>query len=276
MHLKVVKRYVALLPLAVIIAGAALTPVVMAEQPDYDETDTVLNEVDDSVCDLNFDYALDDSIDYGDDDVVAIDSVPVPDDFNLVAHLFTVLPDDVVPLLPQSTRLDMADYAKAGMKRPVKNKLGGYSEIDSLTEDYLHVNITTASNLAMAILKDPKDNDKDILAVVYSVTPRNAAADSQLLLFTTSMVPLETGKYFTVPTVADFLAVPKNVKENTSDLARLVTFPAITYSLEPPSTIIARLTSPQMLPLEIQRQLEPYQRPELRYVWNGKRFKLSN
>lgn len=72
----------------------------------------------------------------------------------LLATLFVSAPLSVVPLLDQSTRMDLLDLYEAGMKAQGGNRYGGVSELTALSDSFLCVRLTDVSSLEMHLLDD--------------------------------------------------------------------------------------------------------------------------
>lgn len=202
---------------------------------------------------------------------LSLDSMRVLYPAHPIAALFAALPDKFLPLLSQRNRLDMIDYALSGSKGEVKNSLTGKSWVDSISADYIRVRITAVSSLEMALYK----GKKEIVAYCYTISPKDAAADSELLLFDTQLAPLPIKKYFKIPGAEAFIEVPRQSHEKASQLASLIPFPSVTYQLMPQSGLLkATLTVADHMLLENENRIKPYLHPTLTYNWDGRRFAL--
>lgn len=187
------------------------------------------------------------------------------------AAAFASLPESVVPLLPQRIRLDMLDYGIGGIFKPMRNTLYGYSRLDSLASDYMKVAITDVSNICIGVY--PAGKEKAAVLVSYTITPRDAASDSQLICFDGNMNPVPVEKLLRLPDTRDFIVIPKGEKKKPADVAGLIPFPTITYTLNPHAgTLTATLTADAAMTLEDANTLKPYLHPVIVYHWNGKRF----
>lgn len=82
---------------------------------------------------------------------------------SLLATLFVTAPTSVVPLLNQSTRLDLIDLYEAGMTAQGGNRYGGISEMTMLNDTLLTVRLTDVSTLQMRLVSD------SIVEVTHSV-----------------------------------------------------------------------------------------------------------
>lgn len=65
---------------------------------------------------------------------------------------YRAMPDSLCPLLTQNNRLDLCDYLAANMKAEVRNKLGGTTEMTKLTPTYVHVRLTSSTEVEYELL----------------------------------------------------------------------------------------------------------------------------
>lgn len=190
------------------------------------------------------------------------------------AVAFAALPDSIVPLLKQNMRLDLLDYAISGQKRIIKNELFGHSWLDSLASNYIDVHVTGASAMQIGVYAGSGKNP-DMTVVSYTLTPIDAAADSQLIFYNAAMQPIDARKLIKLPDVEDFLKVPSHSKLKVPELAARIPFPTVVYTLDPTmNTLTATITVRQAMTIEDFNAIKPYLHPTLTYRWNGKRFTL--
>lgn len=207
---------------------------------------------------------------YDIDTGIGVDSLRVMYPGIPAAVLFAALPDTVVPLLRQHERLDMIDYAVAGRKQPIKNKLSGMSQLDTLSSAYIKVNLTDVSTLQGAVYGDGRG--KMLNVVSYTIAPPYVAADSELFFYYADMKPVKADKVIKLPSVADFIS-SKGKDVNKDELVALVPFPTITYTLDPyAGTIVATLTVRDAMSNESFDMLKEHLKPQIVYRWTGKKF----
>ena len=225
--------------LVAIVSGAAGAQVPTEPVDTVVAADTVAEEV--SAVDFDDAMAFDDAT-----PAVSLDSLRSLYPGLPAAVAFAALPDSVMPLLPQSVRLDMLDYAKEGQHKVLANALRGNSWLDSLGTNLVQVRLTGVSNVQVGVYH----GGKGIVAMNYSITPQDAAADSQHLL-----------------------NVPKGAKVKAKEIAAAIPFPTVRYILDPAAgTITAIPTVQAAMTLEDFDTIKPYLRPAITYRWNGKRF----
>ena len=123
-----------------------------------------------------------------------------------VRTLFTDMPDDVIPYLSKTNRLDFIDFMDSSMKAEVTNSLGGKSLMTALTDDSLSITLNEScrvdvfllhtervidgQNLVVAVLRtysmegNEVDNDVEFYSVGWkklTETPQLTARDRQRL-----------------------------------------------------------------------------------------------
>jgi hypothetical protein len=82
-------------------------------------------------------------------DVIIIDGVVVPP---TIGSVFVNLKVSELSLLSENNRLDLLDYANCGMAARVENCYGGKTELTLKTEDYMHLSMTSVSELDILFL----------------------------------------------------------------------------------------------------------------------------
>ena len=81
---------------------------------------------------------------------------------------FRQMPDKILPLLTTNNRLDMLDFLDSNMKAEVRNIFDGTSELTTLTDEYLFLQLTEASHVEMRLLEttEPVDSSHTIICIV--------------------------------------------------------------------------------------------------------------
>ena len=77
--------------------------------------------------------------------------------------VFIAMPDSVTPLLSKINREDCVDFLDSNMKARVKNRFDGDAELQTLTEDYLMMQVSEVSTLEMKLLPVREEQDTDYL-----------------------------------------------------------------------------------------------------------------
>lgn len=205
--------------------------------------------------------------------VVAADKV-MADSLLSTRTAFVNMPAKVLSLLTPEMRKDLLDYYDNDTLRAIPNALGGLSHLERpVTPDYLKVVITPVSTMSIRQLPHKRSA---IFAVAYTITGDGNAADSEISFYDNSMRPLKTSKFLTLAQFEDFINLPKNEKDLKKELSALVPFPTVEYILSPDSNVLtARLTVEDFMGAESFARIKPYIHPEIKYHWDGKKYKLA-
>ena len=85
-----------------------------------------------------------------------------------IADVFREMPDSLLPTISENNRLDMIDYMASGMKAEVTNRLGGSSEMTTLTNDSLCVRVSQAQTVTLLLLTPAEyvDSCRQIVCMV--------------------------------------------------------------------------------------------------------------
>ncbi len=188
-------------------------------------------------------------------------------------RVFSDAPLEVLDLLRPSVRLDMLDYyTQVDSIIAVQNALGGKSNLETLTNDYLKVSVTPASSLEIKILPHKKDF---IAMTLYTVGGDSIAEDTKVQFFDSNLQPLPADKFLTVPSAESFFNL-KGSEITSAELAEWLPFQTFTLGAEPcDNTLTLTLTTLQTLPQETRTRLQPILSPTRRAAWTGTRFKFQ-
>ena len=206
-----------------------------------------------------------------DEDTIVIDSLD-SNAFNAMVA-FIEMPAQTLDLLNTSSRLDLLDYYAADSIANVVNSMDGLSHlVRPLTENYLKVQVTPVTTLAIKILPFGKQK---IAAISYTIGDSLQAADSDLKFFDENMTELNRTKFITPATTGDFFNFRGVDSKTRKELLDLVPFPTVEYTFDPATEQLhARLTSGEFLGKETVKKISPYLRRDRVYNWDGKKFKL--
>lgn len=179
------------------------------------------------------------------------------------------MPDSVMPLLVKNRRLDLIDFYDAQMEATVTNLLDGKSRLDTLTDDFIKLSYTGASDVTMKLL--PLNDTTDILCMVTTMKGKSTINDSRLVFFDEQWEPLKTSVYIDEPCIEDFRSTQQgdSVQWVWSKLDIFFS----TYYLSAESTELkCVLTTIDYLSADERKEVIPHLRKEpLTYRWaNGK------
>ena len=78
------------------------------------------------------------------------------------------MPDSMIPYLSANNLLDMIDFSDTNMDAVVTNSLGGRSQMNKLTDDFVSIRLNESSDIAMRLLHvdTPVDSAQKIVCMV--------------------------------------------------------------------------------------------------------------
>jgi len=176
-----------------------------------------------------------------------------------MSKYFLTMPDDVMPLLSTVNRADFIDFWASHMKAEVTNKLQGTSEMDMLSNDYLHIKIGNSSEVAIKLVPIKKDT-----VICMSYTVHAPLADSHIELYNLQWDRLLTKQFIEEPQLTDFFIQPNDtVSATEKQKFRMAISPLTIYLrsiLLSPNNINLNyvLTSVKGLSKEEQKTMKPY------------------
>lgn len=185
-----------------------------------------------------------------------------------VSELFVDEASPVFGKIDKTTRLDMVDYYAAGQKKVVSDQMDGDTYIESMTDDYMKVVISSSATVEMRLVDSRQGK-----IVVVSTTYLLPAADSRIDFYDETWHPLDSHRYV-VPPVLDDLLVGVD-KKRRSEIESIVDFTLVSASLADADTIVFTPSFDKYLPDEDYNAIKPYVRTSVVYRWNGKRYTPS-
>ena len=138
------------------------------------------------------------------------------------------MPDSVMPLLTTVNRADCVDFVEAGMEAKVTNRLGGTSELLTLTDDYALWQYTTVSLVETKLL--PLADSTLVVCMVRTVL--QPVPDSDIAFFDREWKPLPTSLFVTLPKPSAPLATLQSSRLSLSPDAPTLKAECRTESME--------------------------------------------
>ena len=177
------------------------------------------------------------------------------------------MPDSVMPLLTKNDRLDFIDFYDARMAAVVTNRMDGKSRMDILTDDFVRINYTQASDVEMKLL--PVNDSTDVLCMVTTV--KAGVSDSRIAFFDAQWQPLSVASYLTEPSEKDFRSSLQNDSVEWAWCKINILFRTYALCAER-AELLSVFTATDYLSEEERVEVAPYVRKEpLLYRWiNGK------
>ena len=116
-----------------------------------------------------------------------------------IRDLLKSMPDSVIPYITENNRLDMIDFMDSNMDAVVTNALGGKSQMLKLTDQYVSIQLSESSSVAMRLLDvpTPVDSLPQILCLVR--TYDSGIRESTVSFYSLTWRPLSTTDYFSQP-----------------------------------------------------------------------------
>lgn len=176
-----------------------------------------------------------------------------------ISKCFLDMPDDVMPLLSTVNRADYIDFWASHMTAKVTNKLQGSSEMDMLSNDYLHIKLGNSSEVAIKLIPIKKDT-----VICMSYTVHAPLADSHIELYNLNWEPLSVNNFLEQPQLKDFFVeLSDTISATDKQKFRMAIAPLTIYLrsiiLSPNNTDLTYLlTSIKELTEEQQKTMKPY------------------
>ena len=108
--------------------------------------------------------------------------------------VFKQMPDSIMPYLSQNNRLDFIDFLDSGMAAVVRNELGGSSEMTTLADDSLTIEMSEALTTDMLLLPlaEPQDSMTQVVVMVETFLVDSIYGESHISYFTPAWQPLSS------------------------------------------------------------------------------------
>ncbi len=185
--------------------------------------------------------------------------------------LFQAIPDSITPLLTEINRADFIDFLDSRMKAEVKNRFDGRSELKTLTDDYLLLQMTAQSALEMKLL--PVNDSVQVICAVKTVSA--PVADSHIRFYDEAWNELPVESFVTLPQADAFYVSVDSVDATVfADARRKADMDLMKANLSPDAdTLTFIYTTPEYMNKDDREKLVPYLKKEgLTYQWQEGRF----
>ena len=188
-------------------------------------------------------------------------------------NVFAKLHSNALEILPTSTRLDMLDYWDVDSIYKAMNAMGGLSNLETVTENYLKVKITPVSSLEIKILPIKKG---EIAMTVYTVGDSPQAADSEIRFYDENLKELDTSKYFEVPAIKNFFEIPKGSTTKMKEIEQMIPFPTVKYTAFPDKDELkGELTVSEYINQDDWNIAKLFVKPFIILSWKKDKFKIE-
>lgn len=183
-----------------------------------------------------------------------------------INSLFVAMPDSLSPLLTKVNRQDFADFLSSGMKAVVKNKFGGESEMQKLTDDYIMLKTTDSSVEEMKML--PLNDSVKIICVVKTYS--GPVEDSKVEFYSTDWKKLSCEDFIKLPSLEDFFVKEKDKLPKFRDM-----FLYKAELSEKCNGIIFTFCSPDATDKETSDKMSGCIKKNLEYTWVNGRYEVK-
>ena len=186
--------------------------------------------------------------------------------------LFVHMPDSILPLLTPVNRADCIDFLDSRMRAVVTNRLGGKSEMLTLTPDYIRLQMTPKSTWQMRLL--PLTDSTQVICTVSTVY--GPAPDCTIRFYDTGWHFLPAVSYLPVlPQVEDFLLdMPDSAcNYRLRDVRRQADLRLLDATLTATGdSLVFRLGTPSYMEREAAEELKPFICRSIPYLWCDGQF----
>lgn len=197
----------------------------------------------------------------------------IPDTIS-ARRAFIEMPALVLDLLPKDTRLDMLAFWDVDSVWDATNEFEGKSRLTALTDDFAKVEITPVSTMQIKVL--PYGKNGQVVMTIYTTGGDGESKDSDIRFYDTAMNELDSSKFFRIPDLKEFFSFPKGSKTKISEIEDIMPFYTIDFEASATDdTLTGRLTPGDFLTVEDLKLVSLFMVPEIKYIWNGKNFKLQ-
>lgn len=125
--------------------------------------------------------------------------------------VFLQMPDSLLPYLTENNRLDFLDFMDSNMKAELRNELDGKSEMLSLSNDMMVLQVSRSLKVEMRLLPvaEPVDSCQQVICMVstYGID----APESKVEVFSVKWNPVDVAAHLTLPEgpyTAEFMKAP--------------------------------------------------------------------
>lgn len=208
--------------------------------------------------------------------LLACAALLLPDEATAVTARQMFLSDtvaDIFDLIEHSQRLDLLDYYDNGQEVAASNALRGYSAIDTVADNFMKVQLTEYSDVALWVTDVTAKKPKVVVVKTYELP----MPDSDLAVYEADWsLTKNQEKIFARPAVADFLIADNKAERSELEQLEVDEMPFLTYTLNPEDgALTISLNAGEWMSREALTKWKTKLRHTLRYRWSGKRYELQ-
>lgn len=186
-----------------------------------------------------------------------------------VASAWKAMPLSIHPTIDNTTRLDLIDLYQAGMTAQAATLINDTARLEVMGETYLRLRTSRASHLQIKVLRYGRNTLYGVITTV-----EGPAANSHIDLYDAQWQPLNTAKYFTAPTLDDFILLPARAKEERRELHNKIALHTLLYTMsEEDNNIVITPSFLHTLDKETRKEIEHNFHKQIVIQWKGKKWK---
>lgn len=191
-------------------------------------------------------------------------------DARTMKDFLVCMPSRVQNILTRDNWLDCVDFIASGMKASVKNNFGEVSTLIALSDNYVHLEVSPASEMEFKLLPGQKDS----LIFVVRTYQLASASDSELHVYDSKWREIVLSTVVKSPTVVQFCkkSISKLERQRVLDAFHPV---LITSYLDEKSNDLTFKLYANASNGELMKEMNPFLFDSLVYEWNGKQFVLK-
>lgn len=181
---------------------------------------------------------------------------------------FADMPDSILYVMTRNNRLDCIDFIENNMQARVRNRFDAFSELKTMTDDYLDLKLTASCEVEMKLF--PIKDSLNYICMVKTV--EGLEKESSVTLYTSEWKEVARSKWIDMPRYIDFWVVGDSVMaDSIPDLQHQQDLHLISATLSPDDYSLTFNLSPVAVDEEVSKRIKPLLR-DIVYTWNGKRF----
>ena len=184
--------------------------------------------------------------------------------------VFSNMKDEILPILTKNSRLDLIDYIDNNMQAKVRNRLDGFTTMETLTDNYCRIKLAENSSMEIKLLK--RENNDTIISIIRSA--KIDAWDSYIKFYNLNWEELSSNDFFSLPAVETF--IQKTDDMNDTDYQNILNKADIPYYYmefnKDSDDLTITYESSAIKNIDYDTELKPYINKSITLHWNGRNF----
>mgnify|MGYP003458050201 CR=1 FL=1 len=190
-----------------------------------------------------------------------------------MTDVFVNMPDSLIPYLTKNNRLDCIDFKASKMSAIVKNVFDENSELITIADDYLDMQLSECVHLEMKLLPYISKDGDSTQIICQILTYYGPEAESNITFYTTEWKELNVSDYLAIPSFDNFWIKPDTMTTARYNTIRSFIDPVMMKaSLSEKDYSMTFSLGKPLLSKEDKKELEGICIPK-EIKWNGKIFK---